>query len=597
MDRLKGIEKHEMIFWITGSILFVYLMLRAVYVPLVYDEAATFFIYILSGEFVPFYAYWDANNHLLNSFAGIICYKIFGYGEWAIRLPNVLFFAAGIFFLYQIRRFFENKLVWLCMALALLLSHNFIEYSAYCRGYGMAISCMIGCIYFFLLNVKESNGNSLIGLSVFSFLALASNFTLLNVVLILTALVVIYAIAHKKMNRPVCFFLIGNVIFLGLTAWLATELKKRGLLYYGSQDGFYKVTLQSISNLIFGNVTEILPIVFVAISLLLLVFYFLKARSFSFKDALARPVTLAVVLFSGSVVAIIVLNIFLKVNFPEDRTALYLYPLFVLFLFFSMDAFLKNKIAGIASAGITLIVAIHFITQVNLSYSAYWKQERMPESFYKHISKEWKGREHEVFISAYRMKGYIWNYYTFKNKQKLNEIYHQDFPSAKADYLIIEKDNYKKNPRVVANFKEVYKDDFNGIRLMKNNSAISYVQIFDTTIAEKRTINYPYVSLLEHKMVPDSFTNVAVEFESSITFDGLCYIDFVFKAMKGNETLKDAVCRTQWQREKWVAPDNVIRNRIFLENVKEADSLVLFINGRGEESYRLGAMKVKVFVF
>jgi len=45
----------------------IYLILRAVFIPLVHDEAATFFHYIHSFDFVPFIAHWDANNHILNS--------------------------------------------------------------------------------------------------------------------------------------------------------------------------------------------------------------------------------------------------------------------------------------------------------------------------------------------------------------------------------------------------------------------------------------------------------------------------------------------------------------------------------------------------
>ena len=67
--------------------------------------------------------------------------------------------------------------------------------------------------------------------------------------------------------------------------------------------------------------------------------------------------------------------------------------------------------------------------------------------------------------------------------------------------------------------------------------------------------------------------------------------------MKGSETLSEAVCRTQWQREKWITPDNKIKNRIFLEDIKGADKFVLFINGREGESYKLSNLKVRIFSF
>lgn len=597
MDKLKNTDRSIWIYCSVAIFLFVYLFLRSVFVPLVYDEAATFFIYILPGEFIPFHAYWDANNHFLNSFLGIVSSHIFGHSEWALRLPNVLFFVFSIFFVFKLKIFFENKAVWLCMALTVLFSHNLIEYSAYCRGYGMAISCMIGCIYFLLDFIKSNSSRSLTWLNLISFLTLAANLTLLNVVLIITGLVLVYALYSKRLKAVTYIFIIANLVCIVLAVWVGIELKKRGLLYYGSQEGFYKVTLTSLSNLMFGSLTKVLPVVFIVLTILLLLMYILKAKAIGMHNVFLKPVTVAGILFAGSIVAIISLNVFLKVNYPEDRTALYLYPLFLLFLFFSVDSFFKTQTAVITSLSITLVVLFHFVNQLNLAYSTYWKQERVPQTFYHQIAEDWKGKEHKVFISAYRMKGYIWNYYTYRSPQKLNEIYHQHFPSSQADYLIIEEDNYNKCPDVIKNYNQVLFDRYNHIRLLKNKRALNYQLVFDSVLTENRTINYSYVDLFDMKIDSDTIKNAAAEFECELTTDKLSYIDFVFKAMMGSETLSEAVCRTQWQREKWITPDNKTKNRIFLEDIKGADKFVLFINGREGESYKLSNLKVRIFSF
>lgn len=590
-------QKLRLIYFLGSFFLLLYLTARSILVPFVYDEAATFFIYILPGEFIPFNSYWDANNHLLNSFLGIVSSYFFGNSEWALRLPNVLFFIFSIVFLFQLHKFFENKIVWFCMALSILFSHNLIEYSAYCRGYGMAISSLIASVYFLLEFLRHSNTRSLIGFNLFSFLALAANFTLLNVMLIASVTLIMRSIYERKFAVNIIAGLLLNVIFIALTVWIATELKKRGLLYYGSQEGFYKVTLTSLSNLIYGSTTKTLPVVFIVLSLLACIVCIVKFKKFQLKNAISKPATIAAFLFFGSMLVVISLNLLLNVNYPEDRTALYLYPLFILFLFFSIDLFSVKKIAKTSAAVILFLVATHFFTQTNFAYSTYWRQERVPETFYSHIADEWKGREHEVFISAYRMKGYIWNYYTFRNKQKLNEIYHQNFPSPKADYMIIEENNYNKYPGVVKNYTEVFFDKHNHIRLLKNRGTLNYQLFFDSVVTEPKTIIYPYVDLLDLKIYNDSIQNAASEFECELSTDKLSYIDFVFKAMKGNETLSEAVCRIQWQREKWINPDNKIKNRIFLENVTSADRYVLFINGREGESYKLSNLKIKVFSF
>ena len=59
---------------------FMYIIIRAYSVPIIHDEAATFFYYIQSGIFMPPEAHIDANNHILNSalahFSYLLCITI-----------------------------------------------------------------------------------------------------------------------------------------------------------------------------------------------------------------------------------------------------------------------------------------------------------------------------------------------------------------------------------------------------------------------------------------------------------------------------------------------------------------------------------------
>lgn len=582
---------------VLSTLLFVYLLLRSFFVPLVYDEAATFFIYILPGEYIPFYAYWDANNHILNSFLSSCSYNLFGTDAWAIRLPNVLFFLFNIYFIYRLHIFFRYKYVWFAMALFLLFTHNATEYSAFCRGYGMAISALLGCIYFLLMFNHEQKIKYLFLLNLFSFFAVAANFTLLNTTIIITAFAIFYLFFYRIFNRKAALFCLINFLVLGLATWIGFELKKRNTLYYGSPDGFYKVTLVSVSKLISGTDAGWVPIVFIIVSCFALVAVIYNWFKTEKRRTFGTPVFFLTVAFTGSIAAIILLNVILSINYPEDRTGLYLYPLFVLFLFFAMDFCLKEKPATAIASVFELLMFVHFLTQINFAYSAFWKQERVPPSFYQTILNENAGKEHEVFTSAYKIKTYVWNYYTFKNKIKLNEVYHEHFPSAHADYLIIEENNFKKYPQVVSHYKEISRDAYNGIRLLKNNTPNDYRLIFDSTITEDKYINYSYVGLLDYKPSVDTIENIAIEFEVNLTCKGLTYIDFVFKASNNKETITEAVCRTQWQREKWISPDNKIKNRIFLENVNGADRFVLFINGREGETYKIENLKLKMFSF
>src|SRR5690242_15215461 len=89
---MKEIFSIKNIYFISAFCLFVYLILRAAFVPPVHDEGSTFMHYIQRDEWQPFKAHWDANNHILNSFLSAQFFKIFGQGLIPLRLASLLFF-------------------------------------------------------------------------------------------------------------------------------------------------------------------------------------------------------------------------------------------------------------------------------------------------------------------------------------------------------------------------------------------------------------------------------------------------------------------------------------------------------------------------
>ncbi len=85
-----GIRKlSTIIFIIVSAIVFIIAGIRCATVPFNHDETATFFYYIQSGDFLPFLSHVDANNHILNSGLGWVCYKLFGDSPFSLRLPNL----------------------------------------------------------------------------------------------------------------------------------------------------------------------------------------------------------------------------------------------------------------------------------------------------------------------------------------------------------------------------------------------------------------------------------------------------------------------------------------------------------------------------
>jgi hypothetical protein len=76
---------------------FTYLVIRAFFNAPILDEIATYFLYIYQGDYWGETIFWDANNHLLNSFIGHHLYPLFkDHINW-YRIPHLISFILYFF--------------------------------------------------------------------------------------------------------------------------------------------------------------------------------------------------------------------------------------------------------------------------------------------------------------------------------------------------------------------------------------------------------------------------------------------------------------------------------------------------------------------
>ena len=97
-EKINSQKLFNYIFGLVCVLVFAMVCVRSACIPLAHDEVGTFYYYIQTGNFLPYHAHNDANNHVLNSCLGWICFKFFGDSYFVLRLPNlfallVLFFA------------------------------------------------------------------------------------------------------------------------------------------------------------------------------------------------------------------------------------------------------------------------------------------------------------------------------------------------------------------------------------------------------------------------------------------------------------------------------------------------------------------------
>ncbi len=483
-----------MLFIAIVLLLWVYVWLRAIRVPLIYDEIATFFHYIHTNSFLPFRSHLDANNHLLNSALAWISFKILGSSPLALRLPNVLSFALFAYFVWKFARQIQLPLLRWIFILGLLFTHNFLEFFALSRGYGMSIALMLGaCWYLYALRFGYSMRNYILAL-ILGILATAANLNLAYTYILLQILLGIWLFRPDKglikfqipipivlgtkfqtnskikipninlrssvptstttpsptptpkpkpisplssLLSPFSFLLPGLFPTAFFIAYLL-RLKNAGALYFGSSEGVFKTTFMSLYRSLFENASIIFLFYAGLLFLAALGIYFYSNLSRQQKTDWLGYRYLFLFLFAGNIFAAWLAHVIFRMNYHETRTALYLYPMFIGAVLFSLDTFIyqTNKRWIVLLAIPLLLIPVNFTMNANLSHVSQ-ENERIPESFYKIVQSDPGASGYPSTIGGYRGREMQWAYLNFRNGGTAGVVQSSDYPGYIADYQIM----------------------------------------------------------------------------------------------------------------------------------------------------------------
>lgn len=414
-----------------------YLVLRAIYTPMLHDEIATFFYFIQTNDFLPPNAHWDANNHVLNSFLGNISFQVFGDAPWALRLPNVIMFPVYLFFSWKIVARINTTLVRWGVFLALVSTTYTFEYFALCRGYGMSLGFLMCGLYFFL-KAWESKKTAWYFWSILMlFLAVSANLTLIYVFLMLVVFSLLGLLLDpaKTLRRKLLLAIIFSVLAISLAApliYFSFELKARGALYYGGNN-FLEFTLMPLLDLVLGSKSVFLAMAVIAVFVLLLIstlLFFIKNK---IRAALEK--SLFGLLLIGSIAAIFLNHLVLGVNYPEDRTAMYLIPLFFLSIGFALNHLKTNYLKWIALA--LFFIPLKFLQEIKVNKALFAIEERHIQEYFNFINQSSENQIFKPTIGGYATQSFCWYYMNYRNGGQQNAMLYSTHPDTICDYQII----------------------------------------------------------------------------------------------------------------------------------------------------------------
>ena len=465
-------------------LLWIYLFIRAIYVPVLHDEIATFFYYIQSDNYLPPNAHWDANNHILNSFFGNISYRLFGSSPLALRLPNVLSFAFLFYGAFQLAGRLKQPFSRWGLLLALTCSHYLFEYIGECRGYGMSMAFFVMALYHYLKLRKDLSIKPILYTTAFLFLGTAANLTLIIPSVLLFGLMGLQFLLsqQKTPDKVVHIGFLGLCVipFLPLVQF-SFMLKDRGALYYGGDSGFYDITVQSVTKVFTGIYNTPIAIL---ITLLFIGFVVFLVKEFyqnkSFK-ALLTPTAGFTFLITFTVLSILILSYGLKVNFPEDRAAMHLYVLFVTALAFTADqlALTKRQFAFISLP--LFYFPLLFLFHVSPTASVFSTEERTSFAIYDYIRQSENDFKFPHTVGGYKTQEFCWYYMNHLNGGNEGKIHTNFHIALDADFQIV-RDGKIEDSTLFNYYDPVLSDPSTALTLFERKNKLNKTEVFSAPV-------------------------------------------------------------------------------------------------------------------
>ena len=531
--------------WMLFSFLMVYFVLRALFLEPLHDESATFLHFIEPEIWFGESVMLDANNHLFNSFLGSLLHSFFGNEFFLFRLPSLLCFPIYFWGIYTFLKSIDNRFTQIILLTAAVTVVYMNDYFSYSRGYAMAISFFIWMLVYAQRFVKESRTISLILLYVFSFLAVFSNLVFLVsacLALVLALIIHLKNIRNFAVVKNV-FLLVVHIAFIYSLLPIISFgqlLKEHGALYYGSLDGFWIVTGKTLSKYVLYYDADWLKWFFILLFILFLglLIYLLFKRGF-WKQAAQETTILSWFLF-GNIIAIFVLAIFMKVNYPEDRAGMYFIPLIILLVGFFSHEFHKWRYIQL----ILLFFPITAIFQLNLNTSIFTPDERFDASFYKQVKKT---IDTSTTVSVYHTMALNWDLLERQTKDvvKIQPNILNEFSPL---YDVIINKSSELNVRDLKDYQLLCKDLPSGFVAYKRTKPLQKIKIRSSKIG-RITSNDEYINLLELKILDsirneDLLVKLAGNFKIITPFHDVRLIFTTFNAK--NETVRYETYDQRW---------------------------------------------------
>ena len=464
-----------------------YIIYKASTTSFTHDESYTYTHYVHQG-FMDIVSYKTpyTNNHILNTVLMKYCELLFGSSELSLRLPNILAFILYSIFIILLLYKYIPKLMF-PFYLLMVLNPHLLDFFALARGYGLSFAFLLMSLYYLSLYFTSKQNKHLILFNVGAFLAVMSNFSLLNyyVAALIVYNIVSYVVLKIDSTSNNYHFYkqnkinIVSVILSGMVLYEPLRrISKMSLLDFGGKNGFMEDTVGTAIYSFFyemyvtpflENIFKVFIVSVVALTLIIIL-----------KAIVQRNITLfnahiSLVLINLILIAIVAITIAQHLILGNDyyihRFALFFYPIFILNFIFLLNYFFQlSKTTSVSISYLCASLAL-FNIYINHNTGFYkdWKIDSDVKSMMQNLV-----LEHEKYPNKNIRLGINWlfepgvNFYRYTWDLKWLNPAHRRGISKYDDYFYIL--NTDKEYMDLSNKPVVYKNEQTGAVLLKNHN-------------------------------------------------------------------------------------------------------------------------------
>lgn len=468
-----------------------YVVLKAYSASFTHDESFTYLGYV-HEPFMDIISYKRAytNNHILNTVLIKYSEHFFGSSELALRLPNIL--ACLLYLIYAFKLLKRVSLVLLIPGfIMLILNVGMVDFFSLARGYGLSFAFMLMSLYHLIRYFENSSKKDLMLFNAGAFLAVLSNFSLLN--FYVSALVVynVISMINAKLNSdaPYRFFKINRIHFISLLVFIAVlyepfrRISRKGMLDFGGKNGLLEDTFGSlIRDVLYETMIplERFYIILALVVIMLVVIGIVIAKNIYTRNSLFlnkhRPLLMVYLTFLCIILVSVAQHLLIHNDFYTGRFALFLYPLlmlsFIYFMNYLAELHYKKTVMGISTA-LALLLLLNFSVNMNLHFFKEWKYDCETKAALEVLTKEHLKTTkplHKVKLGINWLFEPTTNFYRYTHNLNWLAKTHRDGLKKTDDYYYLFQSD--TNAYLAKNKPVLFSPDDTGTLLVSNKKAV-----------------------------------------------------------------------------------------------------------------------------